>query len=108
MKHLSPRSALALWETHSKLLDPQSKEMLFKLVNFEIEEGWQLSSTIVPVNADDHKHITDNNSKTANKYAYEKKNPIYSNEIQADSKAVTERVIPFSIISLITFLFIFM
>lgn len=106
MKHLTPKSAYTLWETHSKLLDSQSKELLFKLVNFEIEEGWQLSPAVLPVNTDGHKHITDNNSKTASIYAFESLNHTFSNEIQADSKAATKYVLPYSILSTIL-LFIF-
>jgi len=107
MEHLTPKSAHTLWKTHSELLDSQSKELLFKLMNFEIEEGWQLSPVVVPVNADGNKHITDNNSKTASIYAFESLNHTFSNEIQADSKAATKHVLSFSILNTIIFLFIF-
>lgn len=106
IKYLSPKSVHTLWKSHFKLLEPQSKAILLKLINFEIELDWYSTSSVIPVNADAHKHITDNNSKTASIYAFESINHISSNEMQADSKAATNYILPFSIWNAVILLFI--
>lgn len=101
---MTPKSAHTLLEVHSKLLDTQSKETLVNLVNFEIEVDWQMPTAVIPVEG--HKHITDNNSKTASIYAFEDTNSIAFNEMQADSHATIKHVIPFSLMCAMGLLFI--
>lgn len=71
IKYLTPKSANALLENHSELLDFRTKETLLQLVNFEIKV---------------------NNSINV----FESTN--YSNEMQAHSKAPVIHVLSFSIL----------
>lgn len=71
MKYLTPKSANALLENHSELLDSRTKETLLQLVNFEIK--------------------VDNSI-----YVIESTN--YSNEMQAHSKAPAKHMLSFSIL----------
>lgn len=98
MKHLTPKSAQTLLENHSKLIDIQSKETLFKIVNFEIKDNghsvlifdeestpvtdWQsIPATVIP----NIKYLEYNNTHVASIYAFESLNGISSPEMQADS-----------------------
>lgn len=71
MKYLTPKSANALLESYSELLDFRTKETLLQLVNFEIK--------------------VDNSN-----YVIESTN--YSNEMQAHSKAPTKHMLSLSIL----------
>lgn len=105
IKHLTPKSAHALLENHSNLLDFQTREILFKLVNFEIEVDWQpISKTIQSKNVEKYK---DNNSKADSIYAVESTSNITSDGMQADSKASTIHKLSLSILSAIVLLYFF-
>lgn len=79
MKYLTPKSANALLENHSELLDFQTKETLLQLVNFEIK----VDNTI---------------------NVFESRND-YSIEMQAHSKAPEIQVLSFLITSAIIIVF---
>jgi len=79
MKYLTPKSANALLENHSELLDFQTKETLLQLVNFDLK--------------------VDNSVNV-----FESSNG-YSNEMQAHSKATALQVLPFSILIAIIIVF---
>lgn len=81
MKYLTPKSANALLENHSELLDFQTKETLLQLVNFEIK----VDNTI---------------------NVFESRND-YSIEMQAHSKAPEIQVLSFLISSAIIIVFFF-
>lgn len=99
IKHLTPKSAHTLLESHSSVLDFRTRELLFKLVNFEIEADWQpISKSIQSKNIEKYK---DNNSKADSIYAVESASDISSDEMQADSKASTTHKLSLSILSAI-------
>lgn len=79
MKYLTPKSANALLENHSELLDFQTKETLLQLVNFEIKIDYSIN-------------------------VFESRND-YSIEMQAHSKAPAIQVLSFSILGAIIIVF---
>lgn len=101
VKYLTPKSAYTFLESHSKLLDIQIKENLFKLVNFEIKVNWQPTPPVVvlPKYVKRHKFFKESNAKTASIYAFESTNGVSVNEMQADSKATMSHSFQFSIFS---------
>lgn len=107
IKYLTPKSAYTFLESHSKLLDDQIKETLFKFINFEINVNWQQTPTTVnfPKYVKRHKYVKESNAKTASIYSFENTNDI--NEMQADSKATTNYLLLFLIFSATILLFIF-
>lgn len=108
IKHLTPKSAYTLLESHSNSLNFQSKISLLKLMNFEIKADWKhlpVSSNIF----EGHK-LRDNDSKNDGIYAYEtieSTNNISFNEMQADSKAANYAV-SFFIMNVVILLIILM
>lgn len=108
MTHLTPKSAYTLLESHSKLLDVQKQETLFKLVNFEMMVNWQPTPVVsISKNIGVHrKYSRESNSKASSIYAYESTNDISSKEMQADSKATTIHLLYFSVFSAIVLLFV--
>lgn len=94
-----------LLKSHSKLLDVQKQEILLKLVNFEIKADWQPTPVISILKniGIHHKNSRESNSKTDSIYAFESTHNIYSNEMQADSKATTIHL-SFSVFSAIVLL----
>ncbi|XP_025197043.1 uncharacterized protein LOC112595869 [Melanaphis sacchari] len=79
MKYLTPKSANALLENHSELLDFQTKEILSQLVNFEIKVDYSIN-------------------------VFESRND-YSIEMQAHSIAPAVQVLSFSILIAIILVF---
>uniref|UniRef100_A0A2S2NSI1 Otoancorin n=1 Tax=Schizaphis graminum TaxID=13262 RepID=A0A2S2NSI1_SCHGA len=79
MKYLTPKSANALLENHSELLDFQTKETLLQLVNFEIKIDYSIN-------------------------VFESRND-YSIEMQAHSKAPVIQVLYLSILGAIIIVF---
>jgi hypothetical protein len=89
-------------EIHSKLIDIQIKEILLKILTFEIEvdvqtvpvfdeestsvSDWQLiPAVVIPKTDAGHKYLEYNNTQAASIYAFESSNRIPSHEMQADS-----------------------
>lgn len=104
MKYLTPKSAQSLLEIHSNLLDIQTSEMLLKLVHFEIKMDWQFTSVVVkPTTDQEYKQLRDGSKIDS---SIESTNNISSNKMQAISKATTNNVLYFSILSTIILLFL--
>lgn len=87
-------------EIHSKLIDIQSKEILFKIVTFEIQidgqpvfdeesipvSDWDLiPAVMIPKTIARYKYSEYNKTQVASIYAFESSNSISSHEMQADS-----------------------
>lgn len=110
MKHLTPKSAYTLLESHSNFLNFQSKKTLLKLVNFDIQVDWQPSSLLVSSKIIEGHKLRDNDSKNDGIYAYEtieSTNNISFNEMQANSKA-TNHVLSFFILNAVLILTVLM
>lgn len=110
MKHLTPKSANMLLESHSNFLNFQSKKALLKLVNFEIQVDWQTSPLSVSSKIFEGHKLRDNDSKNDGIYAYEtieSTNNISFNEKQASSKA-TNHVLSFFILNAVISVIILM
>lgn len=108
MKHLTPKSAYALMESHSEFLNFQNKETLFNLVNFETKIDWQPSLLPVSSKIVDGQKLRDDNSKNDGIYAYEtieNTNNISFNEMQTNSKA-TNHVVSFFTLNVIILLIV--
>lgn len=108
LKYLTPKSAYALLESHSKLLDPQNKEKLIKLVNFELKIDWQPIPEVIQNTVKRNKYFRDNNLNSEIVYAFSIKNGMFSNEMPAVSKTTTNHVLSFFSILRIIFLYIFL
>lgn len=107
IKYLTPKAVRTLMETHSELLDLQIRKTLLKLVTFEIKADWQSTPVILMSNVNEKSnHFKNYNSSSDGLHAFENTNNIPSNEMQADSKATTNRILHFSTLSAIVLLLI--